>query len=521
VALTGEPVLSETLHGQAVAAPEFQSRSLGAARPDLDSWLINWIDRALAFEPDARWPSAAAMLDWLQKHCGGRRSAEAAAPIAQWKPNIALVELDTLDDTETPPSSQTKRLALQLVRSPEASGQRSIELVPGSEIILGRDQSLSTWCIRDERVSRCHAAVRWDNDAKDYLIVDRSSKNGINVNGTRINAAHLAPGDVIRAGESLIVVIDKQRQSAFQQAVEFASRSSVAVLLHGETGVGKERLAREVHRRSGRRGSFIAVDCAALSTNLAAGEPFGRGLGAFLAAPNSGFSLIHEAEQGTLFLDNINELPIELQPAVSQILRERTDGAKRAEPFDVRIIAATTVPIEERVRHGQFRLDLYARLQAFNVHLPPLRERREQILTTLTDLATSQRQSIPVDCDAAEAILLNHWPTNVCGLQQLLHEVLARGHADSVLDIRALREYAPDLVQNWRALQGRRCSASRQMPAAKDILKERFALQQCIEENDGNISRVAKSLGVTRTQVYRWMNRLGIKASPRPIRAGK
>jgi transcriptional regulator of acetoin/glycerol metabolism len=149
-------------------------------------------------------------------------------------------------------------------------------------------------------------------------------------------------------------------------------------------------------------------------------------------------------------------------------------------------------------------------LSAFTVTVAPLRDRREQILTILSDLANCEGLVLQVDADAAEAFLLGHWPTNVCGLQRLVAFFKQREPKGGLLDLRLLRDCEPELVHHWKALKNHTAGKSAQVPIYRDRLRSRSGLQNILAEHSGNVAQVARELGTTRAQVYRWMARLGL-----------
>jgi hypothetical protein len=276
--------------------------------------------------------------------------------------------------------------------------------------VVGRGDECGT-VLSGNEISRRHAEFRIDGPVA--AVRDLDSRNGVFVNGLACSDTRLCHGDIVRCGEWIGVLTSPGDDlaatsvgfseitpgwyggSTLMAAVEPAKRfvtdpvvvpgagsKSPAVIVEGETGTGKEGMARALHRWSGRRGRFVAVNCAALPANLAEAELFGYRRGAFTGAETASLGLFREADAGTLFLDEILDLPLGLQAKLLRVLEERQVrglGEARDVPIDVRVIAATQEPLGNAVKTGRFRADLYARLDGLTVVLPPLRDRREDI----------------------------------------------------------------------------------------------------------------------------------------------
>jgi DNA-binding NtrC family response regulator len=274
-----------------------------------------------------------------------------------------------------------------------------------------------------------------------------------------------------------------------------------AVLLLGESGTGKELCARAIHERSGRKGAFVPVNCAAIPEQLAESQLFGHLAGAFTGATqHKGF--FRAAHGGTLFLDEIGEMPLTLQPKLLRAIEDQAIvplGATAPAPCDVRLVAATHRDLPKKVEDGSFRGDLYARLAAFPVHLPPLRERREDILPLL-GLQLQPRPDRPpptLATELVEALLLYDWPFNVRELLKIAEQlrIVGQGQDTPLLDLPMiegrLRTQAPGPDEAEP-------EASRPAPTREELVA-------LLTEHQGNISHVAKITGRSRRQVDRWI----------------
>ena len=305
--------------------------------------------------------------------------------------------------------------------------------------------------------------------------------------------------------------------------LELADRlaaDDISVLLTGETGAGKEVLARYLHRRSPRKqGPFVPVHAAALSASLFESELFGHEKGAFTGATTERAGLFEQADHGTLFFDEIGELPLDMQPKLLRVLEDRRVvrvGGRTARTVDVRIVAATNRDLAAEVEKGTFRSDLYFRLSAFPLALPPLRERKSEILPMarlLLERACAERNRALMHLsDAAVARLLAHaWPGNVRELRSVVMRAL-------LLAPRGASEIGREDVD--RALNVGPSAATATAPAAPSSGEgdaERARIMQVLAKHAGNQSAAAEELGIARRTLVYKLDRLAI---PRP-RKGK
>jgi transcriptional regulator with PAS, ATPase and Fis domain len=298
------------------------------------------------------------------------------------------------------------------------------------------------------------------------------------------------------------------------------------VMVTGETGTGKELVSRAIHQRSPRRGGpFVVFDCGAVARNLIESELFGHERGAFTGAVASRAGVFEQAHGGTIFLDELGELPLELQPALLRVLEQREVrrvGDRRVRSVDVRVVAATNRDLQQLVKEGRFREDLYYRLAVVEVHLPPLRDRPEDfgLLTEHILRSASFEHSVRgVAPDVRQILGAYHWPGNVRELRNTLLRAIPFCEGD-LIDMQAL----PEALLEGAEAEADVADVSRGLPLpnsdlslkeAKDHLIEAFEkryLEDLLERCDGNLSKAARDAGVDRKTIARMLKRHGIRA---------
>ncbi len=417
---------------------------------------------------------------------------------------------------------------LHLVHHADARriGQRQIVPQEGS-LLLGRSQPwFSAGALDERRISRRHAELRWRDGVLELR--DVGSHNGSFVNGRQVERARLEPGDVLGIGGLLLlfqlgrpgephavcpsIVGRSDGMAEVLDQVSLAARRDTTVLLLGETGVGKELVAREVHRQSGRKGPFVPVNCGGVSPGLLQSELFGHARGAFSGAERARKGLVVAAEGGTLFLDEIGEASPELQVVFLRLLQERQIrpvGADRPQSVDVRFVAATNRELTAEAEAGRFRGDLLSRLYRWVVRIPPLRERREDIPLLVAHFVEQfAGRALPLRRSLALQLLRHDWPGNVRELEAIVERlVVARGHAPS-LDLPlwlpdALSQTSPRSLPAASAPSAASPPARPQRPPG-DVLREKLVAL------GGNVRALATELGVSRNSLYRWLREEGI-----------
>ncbi|HEV7557043.1 MAG TPA: sigma 54-interacting transcriptional regulator [Kofleriaceae bacterium] len=383
----------------------------------------------------------------------------------------------------------------------------------------------------DPRMSSDHGKLV--RTSQGWVVHDPASKNGTLVDGAMTRQGVVGSGAVIELGHTFVTcgdgvveasapldMVDGEGAipailttfngaltSSFTRLARVAS-TEVSVMLLGETGTGKERIARTLHELSGRSGPFVAVNCGALPPTLIESELFGHRRGAFTGALGDRPGLIRAAHGGTLFLDEIGELPPASQAAFLRVLQEREVvpvGDDRPVKVDVRLCTATLRDLTDLVDRGVFRSDLYARLFGLTVELAPLRDRSADFGIVLRSVLAGMpaRAHIRFTCNALRAMVRHHWPLNIRELEKVVVTASALA-GDLAIDVTHL-----DLARRTRAALPPRPPSRRDL---RDIaLCERLVGE--LSAARGNVVEVAKAMGVRRTQIYRWANRLDIDLS--------
>jgi DNA-binding NtrC family response regulator len=282
--------------------------------------------------------------------------------------------------------------------------------------------------------------------------------------------------------------------------IERVAASRVPVLLLGETGTGKEVVAHAIHRKSGRAGNLVAVNCGAIPSTLLEAQLFGHTRGAFSGATREQPGFVRSSDGGTLFLDEIGDLPVAAQPSLLRVLQEGEVvpvGAAKPCGVDLRVISATHRDLQDCIAGSTFRADLFARLAGFTHVLVPLRERIEDlgvlVAALLPTLAPERARSLTFSPRVVRSLLESDWPLNVRGLRQQLSVAVVMA-TDDFIDVEHLDTGSP--------LEPRAEGA--------DDADLRVRLVEELSRNAGNVSEVARAMGKARMQIHRWLKRFDI-----------
>ena len=370
----------------------------------------------------------------------------------------------------------------------------------------------------DRWMSRAHALI--DRRTEGWTVADQGSANGTIVNGHRVSFGALHDGDVIQTGSTFWVfrsdVIEgplpsEVRQDTFGsvstrfiEVVSLAERiapSRVPVLIVGDTGTGKELLARHIHACSGRDGPFAAINTAAVQSNLVASELFGVERGAHSMAERTRPGQIRSANRGTLLLDEVGDMPLEVQVTLLRVLQENEVlpvGGDRPITIDVRFVCATHQNIPDLVTLGRFRADLQARLQGTVLYLPTLSDRREDIgLLIGRFLRAFDATTFTLTPAAYRALMIHDWPRNIRQLERAIQTAVAVSRSGQI--------ELSDLPEEVRVTKP---------PSARPNFEDEERHRELIRlltAHRGNVSAVARSMGYSRMQVHRWLKQYNIK----------
>lgn len=421
--------------------------------------------------------------------------------------------------------------------------------------------------IADKSISGTHFEIVVRDDG--YRLRDLSSRNGTYVNDLQIREVYLKPGTIFRAGQTKvqfkpttdIVEIKLSKEDRFDKVIggspimremfaslEKISPSDLTCLITGETGTGKELVARGIHNASNRKSKpFVVLDCGAIPRDLIESTLFGHEKGAFTGAIGQQQGCFEQASGGTIFLDEIGELDVSLQPKLLRVLEQREIkrvGGDRTISVDVRVLAATNRDLRAEVNNGNFREDLYFRLSVVHCELPPLRERREDIPTIanhfLKTVASRRSLNMSFGQDAMAAMLTHPWSGNVRELRNVVERATAL--CDGPVITRQDLTFGPagpsPMAAHDLALAGANAAQAAaatmsgitpsQSPATFDpaLLKpglgfksakqtvvdafESAYLAALLKRNEDNITRSAQEAGLTRYHLRELLKRHGL-----------
>ena len=321
----------------------------------------------------------------------------------------------------------------------------------------------------------------------------------------RLNEEELlvSPDDIDRQG----IIGTSEPMLKIYDTIKRVAPTTTTVLISGETGTGKDLIAYAIHRNSPRRDNpFVKINCAAIAENLIESELFGYEKGAFTGAVSTKPGRFELAEKGTLFLDEVGEIPRDMQVKLLRVIQDHEFervGGLRTIKVDVRLIAATNRNLLQDVKDGRFREDLYYRLNVFPTHLPPLRERREDILP-LTDFFIEkfngklEREVKHIDSRVKDVLVSYDWPGNIRELENFIERIVLMAGGNTIT--------FEDIPPEWKSAAEAISVSQRvgQKMPFKDFVKghmeevEKQSIIQCLEEVGGNVTKAAQRLGLSR-----------------------
>ena len=443
-----------------------------------------------------------------------------------------------------PATVNLRRCKLVVIKGP----QRGTEQLIASDVIRVGKAEDNDLTVTDETVSRVHLEIV--RDAKGYLLRDLGSTNGTFLDGAEIKEAYLRAGSIVSAGatelkftpfEERIEILPSDKEALGEMVgrsaemreifglVERIAPTDATVLIEGETGTGKDMIARTLHLLSPRRDApFIVVDCGAVSGTLIESELFGHEKGAFTGAVSSRQGAFELADGGTVFLDELGELSLDLQPKLLRVLEQRElrrVGGNQLRKTNVRVIAATRKDLRSEVEKGKFREDLYFRLNVVPIVAPSLRDRKGDIPALvshfLAKLSSPEGAAATLSDDTMAAMMAHDWPGNVRELRNVIERALALGadpgHLVAPLGDRPLQRFDSRREQPREEIghqdDEQWFSPDRSFREHKEQWTERFEeryVRWLLRRADGNISRAARAADMDRKYLHKLLKKYDV-----------
>jgi DNA-binding NtrC family response regulator len=443
---------------------------------------------------------------------------------------------DTTVRDDVRPAPAKLRPALRVLAVAGVPQRTEPVILSGAVTPIGRAVERGGIELADARVSRLHATIETEPRAGTARIVARSDAP-TEVGDQRVTSQELADGSIVFVGSTALLfrwlpveppdddvptwglIGDAPSLRTVRRMIHRVGPTDASVLLLGESGTGKELAAHALHEASRRTGPLLAVNCGAIPATLAEAHLFGHVAGSYTGATQSGPGLFRAAAGGTIFLDEIGELPAEIQPKLLRVLEERVVtpvGAVKPTPVDVRVVAATNRDLLDDVEAGRFRGDLYARLSDFGLELPPLRSRPEDVLHLLwRDLG---EDAPPLSSELLRALLRYGWPFNVRELKKVAAQLRIVGAGAQRLEL--------SMLGGGLGPSARPAGAPGSTPTARDAgppagpdaspppgirpTPDRDTLDRLLVEHRGVIADVARATGRSRRTVHRWLQQHGL-----------
>jgi DNA-binding NtrC family response regulator len=471
-------------------------------------------------------------------------------------------------DRRTAPAG-TVGAGLVLLFAPGFENLQPAYPLEGHQVLIGREPPAEV-LVPQPAVSRSHARLQFDDSG--WTITDLGARNGTLVNGVFADKVRLTHLDEIRVGDAFFKFVERDcagylpyridgavfggalatplgvvggyQLATIAGALERIAKSPISAIILGESGTGKEVFARQVHAWSGRAGAFCAVNCAAIPPTLLESELFGYRRGAFSGAERDHVGLVRAADKGTLFLDEVGDLPLEAQAKLLRVLQTKEVlplGATQPETVDVRIVCATHRDLSVMQKDGRFRGDLFARLNEYSLTLPPLRARKEDMYALCLEfLRLHKRPDLKLSVPYMTGLLHYDFPYNVRELEALIKRGIALADGGSLgaahlsAEIHArMRDYGrrqhtalgPVSSGPVSHIPSHRppspsWAPSPLAPQSQDPLPDSYDLRELapseeelrnmLQATRGNVAAVGRHYGKERMQVHRWMKRYNI-----------
>jgi transcriptional regulator with GAF, ATPase, and Fis domain len=428
-----------------------------------------------------------------------------------------------------PPTVNLRRCKLVVLKGPE----RGTEHVVSADVIRVGKAEESDLVLTDETVSRIHFEIV--RDAKGYLLRDLRSTNGTFLDGAEIKEAYIRAGSTIAAGaaelkftpfEERIEILPSEKKQLGPMVgcslqmreifglVERIAPTDATIMIEGETGTGKDMIARTLHLLSNRSaGPFIVVDCGAVAGTLIESELFGHEKGAFTGASTTRQGAFELASGGTVFLDELGELSLDLQPKLLRVIEQRElrrVGGSKTIKVDLRIVAATRKDLRSEVDKGKFREDLYFRLNVVPIVAPSLRDRREDVPLLIDHFLETMAEGKEVNLsdDTRAALMAHDWPGNVRELRNVIERALALGtdprHLVAPLGDNPLLTTQSNKEPTVNFKPG--VSFRDQKEQWNDTFERKY-LEWLLTRSEGNISKAARAADMDRKYLHKLLKK--------------
>lgn len=445
------------------------------------------------------------------------------------------------------PQAQPCGLRVVVLAGPD-SGISAV--VDSPRVLVGRGECVDVR-LHDPTVSQFHVELRWS--AEGIVITDLNSKNGVRAGGVRIERGIVAPGTSLSIGTTTLrVEVAPGQSTAATVETSFGglvgqsavmrelytllarlARNELSVVIEGETGTGKEEAARVLQAKSGRAaGPFVVLDCTAIPATLASSVLFGHEKGAFTGATERRLGVFEAAHDGVLFIDEIGELPLELQPLLLRVLQSREVvpiGSTRPRKVNVRVISASWRDLRRMVNRGTFREDLYYRLAQATIRMPSLAERADDIPLLAQHFLMNLPSEVPaaraINAEALAMLCARSFPGNVRELRSTIERLAMLGEGpvisaadmtfERILAVARTRAPRPESEQSVVS----RSESSEPIEPFKEAKRtmvdefERSYLQRLVERTQRNLSQAAQIAGLERHNLRELLKKHGLYAS--------